>query len=609
MSSPPPPPVKYVLYSHYNAYEKEDFEAYKAQKDEEKNVSKLKGVRFLVRHLAGLSGLLTWPGYEGLLVLFYAPGFAKALEGIGRQEDEATLLRHPELEFAKAVEIYLKSKLKKDYKKLLPRFRFVTPLDLQRIFGRMYMKNITQPLRSWFFGQADDEGEGKAERMKYDSPKTVEAIVRLRLLGSGIPVFRLDHDVLFRGTENSRKKNLEFSSTIGTCLKAYGLKRDSPNIFSFIFSASYDYRALRTRAGARDFNAWSRAFATRIFPAIPLKREEIKRINSKKGKKPSYTWQEYAQEWFSPSLAFKFIGLDDQFKSETLSGIGKIGAHPISSVISGAMLYLSDGAILDLPPFSNFRMNVMWIDDHLKYCLHRELRHLSRREVRATASEIESNPLLSHARLDDVLVQKTGRKVSDDFVRYLFDTYLPTLLWGTIMDAWITGNPLLKFRPEDLSHQERGAFRILQAKECESVLVCALQNALREGGFEQPEKQALKRELRNSALNRINEVRNQWIELTEDGTETFASLWAKGTTHKYFPKLKLKYAGIADAKLKVTQQITRPEHLDRNIEKGLSVLIDDAKDYIQWTLDWPKIVQVVRSIEQGTLKTDVNFDD
>ncbi|MGH9967757.1 MAG: hypothetical protein ACREBG_07955 [Pyrinomonadaceae bacterium] len=599
MSTKYPLPVRYVLYSHYP--EGRDYERYC---EGEADVSKLDGVKYLVSHLAGLSGLLTWTGFEGLLVLFYSPGFAKVLEGIESREDEGALLRYKELEFAKAVETYLKSELKKDYDSLLPRFRFVTALDLQRIFGRMYMKNITQPLRSWFFGQGEDEGG-----MKYDSPKTVEAIVRVRLLGSGIPVFRLDYDVLFRGAENSEKKNLEFSSTIGSCLKAYELKRDSPNIFSFIFSASYDYRALRKNAAAQDFNAWSRAFATRVFPAIPLKKEQIDKINCKNGEKPSYSWQDYAQECFSPYLAFKFFGLDDQFKSGTLSGIGKIGAHPISSVISGAMLYLSDGAILDLPPFSNFRLNVMWIDDHLKYCLHRELRHLSRTEVRATATQIGSNPLLSHARLDDVLVQKTGRKVSDNFAEYLFNQYLPTLLWGTIMDAWITGTPLLKFRPEDLSDQERDTFSILQEKQCESVLGSALQNALRQGGFEPPARKTLVKNLMKEALIRINDVRKQWMELTEDGIDTFASVWAKGTVHSYFSRLKLKYPGIADAELKLTEEISDPDHLNRNVHLGLLELIEDATDYIQWTLDWPKIVQVVRSIEQGTVKTDLNFED
>lgn len=595
-------PVRYVLYSHYP-----EGQDYKRYCEGAKDVSQLEGVKFLVSHLSGLNGLLTWPGYEGLLVLFYAPGFAEVLEGIDRRKNEKALLRLDELKFAKAVENYLKGELRKDYEGLLPRFRFVIALDLQRIFGRMYTKNIKQPLRSWFFGQGADEAGG----MKYDSPKTVEAIVRLRLLGSGIPVFRLDYDVLFRGPENSGKKNLEFSSTIGSCLKAYELKRDSPNIFSFIFSASYDYLLLRKAAEARDFNAWSRAFATRVFPAIPLRKAQLRKINSKKGPKPVYTWQDYAQDWFSPSLAYKFFGLDDQLKNKTLSGIGKIGAHPISSVISGAMLCLSDGAILDLPPFSNFRMNVMWIDDHLKYCLHRELRHLSRAEVRATATEIRSRPLLSHARLDDVLVQKTGRKVSDNFEKYLFDQYLPTLLWGAIMDGWITGTPLLKFRSEDLSDQKRDAFAILQDRESKSVLARALQNALREGGFEVPAQNALKKNLLKEALTRINQVRNQWMKLTEDGVETFASVWAKGTVDSCFRGLEreLKYPAIADAKLKPTQQITHTDHLNRNVHLGLVDLIDDAKDYIQWTLDWPKIVQVVRSIEQGTLKTDLNFED
>jgi hypothetical protein len=590
-----PIPVRYVLYSHYP--EGNDFKDYSSGK----NPSELTRVKLLVKHLTGLRGLLTWPGYEGLLVLFYAPGFAKCLEGIARGEDEITLVRtYQELEFARAVETYLNRLLGEKYRELLPRFRFITPLDLQRIFGRMNRKmwKITEQLQSWFVGR----GEG----VKYDSPKTVEAIVRLRLLGSGIPVFRVDQDVLFREKENWMKKNLEFSSTIGSCLKAYELKRDSPNIFSFIFSASYDCHALHTPTAANNFSTWSRAFATRVFPALPVKKDLLKKVRSREDK---YTWHKYATDSFSQSLAKKFYGFDNDLNSSIIEGIGKIGAHPLTSVISGAMLYLSDGAILDLPPFSNFRLNVMWIDDHLKYSLHRELGHLSRAKAKAGAVEARYDPLLSHSRLEDVIVQKAGRRVGDNFPQYLFNDYLPTLLWGMIMDAWITPNPILKYRRKDLSDEDRIEISRLSRKEqSEAVLASALQKALVEGGLGFAEKNSLKNSLINVAIKRINEVRRQWIDLTENGTETFASIWAKTKVKSFFPRLKLRYTGIADNGLEAYEDITHEDHIDRHLYSDLLYLVEDAIDYIEWTLQWPKIVQVVRSIEQGTLRTDLKFD-
>ncbi len=595
MASEDPIPVKYVLYSHYP--EGDDFKDYESGQ----KPSKLSGVKKLVRHLTGLRGLLTWPGYEGLLVLFYAPGFAKCLEGIAKGENEAALVEnYPELKFAREVETYLNRLLEKKHKDLVPRLRFITPLDLQRIFGRMNRKDwkITDQLLSWFVGR----GEG----VKYDSPKTVEAIVRLRLLGSSIPVFRIDYDVLFRGGENWKKKNLEFSSTIGSCLKAYELKRDSPNIFSFIFSASYDNQVLRTPAAANSFSAWSRAFATRVFPALPVKKELLERVRSADEK---YTWDDYARNSFSRSLARKFYGFDNDLKISKIEGIGQIGANPLSAVISGAMLYLSDGAILDLPPFSNFRLNVMWIDDHLKYCLHRELRHLSRSKVKADMVKTRYDPLLSYARLDNVIVQKAGRRVEDDFPARLFNGYLPTLLWGTVVDAWITPTPILKYRPGTLTYEEREEFRrISQSEQSKAVLASALQKALVEGGLGVDEEETLKKSLINEAIVRINEVRRQWIDLTEDGIETFASIWAKTEVKSHFPELELKYAGIADGGLKADQEITKEDHIDRHLHDDLLNLVADAIDYIEWTLQWPKIVQVVRSIEQGTLRTDLNFD-
>lgn len=602
MTTEHPPPIRYVLYSHYPEYE--DFETYR---NEKKPPQELDRVKFLVGHLKGLQGLLTWPGFEGLLVLFYAPGLAKCLEGIAKRKDESALLEEcAELKFARDVDIYLQRLLMtEDYEKLRPRLRFITALDLHKVFGRMKNSEIADDLESWIVGDA--------EGIRYDSPKIIEAIVRLRLLGSGVPVFRVDHDVLFRGEENQEKKNLEFSSTIGSCLTAYQLRRDSGNLSSFIFSASYDHPALLNRDSANDFHMWSRAFATRVFPALPVRQDLIDKALQaiRKGKLEADAWDRYAADSFSQSLARKFFGFDSEgFETGTNDGISRIGANPMTSVISGAMLYMSDGAILDLPPFSNFGLNVSWIDDHLKYCLHRELRHLSPTKLKADTTETRRNALLRYAKLDDVTVQKTGRQIKGDLRKYIFDAYLPTLLRGAIMDAWITPDPLLKHRPEDLSRTEdRDKLdKILREGRSRSVLASALKNALEECSFGRREKKTLERKLFEVALKRINHVRKQWRELTENGQETFASLWAKGEANS-FPDIKLRYSGIAEPdKVPVNEDIPDVELMDGFLSRDLSRLVGDAKAYIQWTLNWPTIVQVVRSIEQGTLRTDLNFD-
>ncbi len=43
-------------------------------------------------------------------------------------------------------------------------------------------------------------------------------------------------------------------------------------------------------------------------------------------------------------------------------GIQFVGASPLGACISGAAFATSPGLTLDLPPFSHFRLNVMWID-------------------------------------------------------------------------------------------------------------------------------------------------------------------------------------------------------------------------------------------------------
>src|SRR5438045_7847978 len=108
-------PVRYVLYSHYP--EGDDPKRYPKKKPCE-----LPGVKELVRHLKRLQGLLTWPGFEGLLILFYAPGLTECLAGIANREGKEYLEQNcKKLEFARAVDVYLQDLMKEQYSELLPR--------------------------------------------------------------------------------------------------------------------------------------------------------------------------------------------------------------------------------------------------------------------------------------------------------------------------------------------------------------------------------------------------------------------------------------------------------------------------------------------------------
>ena len=601
-------PVKYVLYSHFGYSEGPDFIEWQKGEQQGKSCSELTGVKYLSTHLPKLFELLSSAAYEGILVLYYAPGVLKCLQaiaaaGAGGVTRQQLCAAYPELRFADAVQQYVDLSLKKEFGDQRYRLRFVTSLDLIEIFGRLHLNTqLRSNLALWLLGDV--------AQIRYDAPKILEAIVRLRLLGTGIPVFRLDHDVLFRGDEgsfgNNKTPDLGMFKAIESCRRAFLLRRDESRIATFLFSASYDTSPVLnsdSRHGLNAFDSWSGAFATRVFPAIPVRKEKIEDAVAAKDYTGAADWAWYIHEVFDEVLVRKFYGLKETgLTNDGVCGIGKIGAHPLVSVISGAMLCLSEGAIIDLPPFSNFRLNVSWIDDHLKYCLHRELRHL-------TTIELKIEPLLSDAKLDTVSVAKK-RPFIQDLPLYILGTYLPTVLWGAVMDAWITPDPLLKYRPEDLPKEMRADWRNLpRSGRSGAILTRGLQDALAAQGILSGQKTNLVTALEAAALKRITEVRQEWQKLHRDGLETFASIWAKGTVdyYKEFVNLPSKCLGITRKGHPLDAPITNIGQLNPELIGELRTLTEDAVEYIEWTLNWPKIVQVVRSVEPGTVRFDMSW--
>jgi hypothetical protein len=567
-----------------------------------------KGVTYLEQHFRGLRELLKTPGHEGLLVLFYAPdeSYMEFLQGIANKEQDTSdaflKKEYPSLRFADAVAGCVRGKLAEAG--LADRVRFLTPLDLRAILGRV---------NAIFASRFKELMIGTARGTRYDTPKSVEAILRLRLLGNGVPLLRLDHDVIFQGEKNSGIGDLGLFKAVACALRAYQLRLAQPNVSTFLFSASYDYRALlANQEGSRmdNFEAWGRAFATRVYPALVADPREIESITSQdiSDDERNNQWYGYVTKHLDDALARQFYGLTDEREAlvvDGLEGITTVGAHPLYAVISGALLCMSEGAILDLPPFSNFRNNVMWIDDHLKYSLHRAMNHFTSNET----LNIEQG--LSDARLDDVTVTK-GRPPASNLPVYIFGSYLPTLLWGTIMDAWITNDSILKRRMGSLREkEERARWRKARSEQQNALLPRAMLRALSVGYFFDEDR--LIEDLTTSAVARIEEVRKLWAGLKREGRSTFASYWAEGKVKEVFgekcfkectDKRNLLWEGIAPGR--PPEQPIR-DILDLTPAMGRKVveLCQDAAKYVEWTLAWPNFVQIVRSIRQGDFMGDL----
>ena len=317
MRSPSQTPVKYVLYSHYSYGEAADHRAF----IEGTPVDELTGLQYLEQHFRGLRELLTAPGHEGLLVLFYSPGFEEFLTGVAEQKKPEDLLDDSvNLRFADEVAKCIRRKLAEA--KLAEQVRFVTSLDLQVILGRVNVI-FAEKFRTYFVGPA--------QGIRYDTPKIVEAILRLRLLGNGVPVLRLDHDVIFRFGDGIKViGDLGLFKAVACALRAYHLRLAKPTVSTFLFSASYNSREVKDASETDRFEAWSRAFATRIYPALVADPKEIAKLH--KMSVEEQNWDEYVRSFLDEDLAKRFYGLSNDlavFKTNGTEGLTSIGAHPL----------------------------------------------------------------------------------------------------------------------------------------------------------------------------------------------------------------------------------------------------------------------------------------
>lgn len=538
----------------------------------------------------------------GMLVVFVDVGWLSLLNTIGTDFDPVKMAQ----EFGRIVELKEKiDALKKEHRKLERRLRLVTAETLYEILNNLRGDKpglAASRLKNFLVG--NDPG------VRYDTTKVVEAIIRVRHLGSGIPVLRVDWDALL-GKETLSGRLLD-TTTQQVFRYCESLAADH-RIHSYVISGSYKPPEGKSRDAYQHWNIsdFNTAFATRMFPALVPTDDALKFLNDltveeedkqgnpivvdgpltekdrpqkdSRGRDACTVEDLESQGCLDSDVMIRYYGLEN---GDT--GLPRLGSDPKQSVVSGAGLVISEGAILDLPPFSNFQQNVMWIDDYLKYVLHRALDHFARGQTPSGSLEIPCRHPSSFVYKDRPL---GGQK---NLRPYTLGGYIPTLFWGILVDGWIRGEP---YRPN-----------------AKSPFVEALDGALKRGLFNESERRELRFALEMAAIARINVLISLWSQLkTRDETLSFAALWVAGEK----PRIEKVMDGLTTPpdgwpgwgllKMPMTK-IPNLDFLRDPIRKIVYQTLDDMCTYIDWALEWPIFVQSVRAVRTGSLELDVSYD-
>ena len=338
--------INYVLFTHLP-------NNHKAWKAFEKNAKEL-------------GRILNHSNTPGMLAVFIDPGWVQLLNIIGQDFNPELLtkgfnaIKESEDKFNAIIE---------NNPVLNGRVRLITAKTLYPILNNIRGNkpgSTAEKLKRYLV--ADNPG------VRYDTTKVVEAIIRIRHLGTGISVLRMDWDALFNKTTLEGRDLLLVTEHIPR--ECEHLAKNH-RIYSYMISGSYempdnpngDYSSW-------NINGFNTAFATRMFPALIPNKAVCDELNGHVITDQNLNTGEKLDGELNESVLKKLakIGMFDLTTMKSYYGLGllgneglsSIGSDPLSSVISGSALVLSDGAILDLPPFSNFKWNVMWIDDFLK---------------------------------------------------------------------------------------------------------------------------------------------------------------------------------------------------------------------------------------------------
>ncbi|GEM_PF-1762622 len=339
----------------------------------------------------------------GLVYVYVDTGVRLTLRHL-REQTDTLLFPIGELEFEQSTRNCLKLAVNEAIDKLSgnPKFNLSLAPKIQFI-GLPHLFSLIHSLYSINQDLLRDLA-GSEERFTYDSPKFVEAVIRLvRGIGdhAQYPIFRIDEDV---------KVN---EAAIGLLLEQTKIAGNVGN--TSFFSGGY--------GGHKSFEPVN-DYAVRLHWLVDLKTCDL----STEGR------------CFIRDLGE--LGATQVHRTQPLSNSmlkflkDKRGGNSINrtsqQVISGAGLFMSRSAIRQLPPFMNFRTLITWIDDHLKRRLHEVLGHISPERIEHIQEALF---------IQDRHERNPGTRIpiiTNKDIKWAKDTYFERLLSGCIMHALIT---------------------------------------------------------------------------------------------------------------------------------------------------------------------------
>ncbi len=569
MSSLVRTPLLFALFVHYNLRRGEDWDL-SAGHIELKQGAR----RRLGRDIDSILPLLQPPqqGWRGFAFIFLDLGWKELveLEGMEAAQLGASLadLKTSLLGFERKKPV-----------------RLITARDLIRLVGFLRQHATGAEIERRLIGRGGN--------LRYDSAKTIEAIIRIANFGRNVPLLRFDDDVIFprTGPAQARRKTIDQTrkSILELCEHYHRLALH-PDIHYYVFSGSYLEPSLAKtfkRNSPRIDSARKRTdlidaaingFATRVVTLTDL--AELSVVAGIDAKDPGYVAELKEKQWIEPGDPDRRLDLAKV--GRFLEELWKVGANPYRQVTSGAGLCLSDSAILDLAPFSNMTYNVMWIDDHLKFSLHHDLRHFG---VPSSVSRGGAGrPQIG--RVDRAWFHQRrhieGVTLAD--VRWHTRTYLPRLLRGIVADSWLREDPRVKL--------PAAGFGPAQWKKItrQARLTRDFIETLR------LKKRVLAPDLREPAVRRLRQVVDLWSDQSYSGTylhlvtvgkqaygaAVFDRWKALGFLPRFFPH------GLADA-------VERLEAGKRSpLDPLIKHLARDFLDYVELVRFWKTFVQATR---------------
>ena len=108
-------------------------------------------------------------------------------------------------------------------------------------------------------------------------------------------------------------------------------------------------------------------------------------------------------------------------------------------------------------------------------------------------------------------------------------------------------------------------------------------------------------------MTRLRHIYAEWKDLKAGRVKTFAAMWARGEV----PPAAGPYRGLIDRKELRTppgdSRALRLAHIHKEVRKDIDDLITDALRYIRFVLEWPRLVRLFRSADQGSLHSDLGW--